>query len=151
MSPRRYVAACAISLAGLLVIAGHASAQDRGAQNRSGAPVDPHRGGTQFTEQDRQTTRDWYAQHQTNPPAGLRTKDRLSPDEESKLQPGRPLDPALQHRVHTVPSDLAHRLSPQPRDRRYVAIGGHVGIMDRTSHFLHDVIHLHDNPDTGRR
>jgi hypothetical protein len=75
----------------------------------------------------------------------------LTPEDESKLQPGRPLDSALQRRVHGVPNDLSRRLPPQPRDRQYVAIGGHIGIMDRTSHVLHDVIHLHDDQDTGRR
>ena len=137
-----------MSLIGMVGVVGHA-AQDRPEQNRSGARAEPNRGQTQFTEQDRQTTRDWYNQHQAHPPASLRSNDRLSPAEESRLQPGRPLDPDLQRRVHTAPTDLARRLPPQPRERQYVAIGGHVGLVDRNIHVLHDVIHLHD--DTGRR
>ena len=101
-------------------------------------------GSMQFNDQARQTTQDWYNQHQTRPPAGLRTQDRLSADQESRLQPGRPLDPELRKRVHPVPLDLSRQLPPPAPNHRYVAIGGHVGIVDNVSQILRDVIHLHN-------
>jgi hypothetical protein len=97
----------------------------------------------QFDDHARQTANDWYNQHQNQPPVGLRSQDRLSPDQESRLQPGRPLDPDLRQRVHAVPSDLSRRLPAPPPNHRYVAIGGHVGMVDRRTQTLRDVIHLH--------
>jgi len=118
--------------------------QDRGGQTRPQARSDQSRPGQpQFTDADRQTTRDWYDQHQAHPPAGLRPQDRLSPEQESRLQPGRPLDPDLRKREHAVPSDLSRRLPPPPPQHRYVAIGGHVGLIDSATQVLRDVIHLH--------
>jgi Ni/Co efflux regulator RcnB len=145
VNTRLWTTACAICL---LVGSGSGSAQDRGpgrdsragAQNRS----DRNRQGqTQFNAHDQQTTRDWYAQHQTRPPTGFRPQDRLSPDQETRLQPGRALEPDLQRRVHPVPRTLSRQLPAPPRNHQYVAIGGHVGLMDRTTRVLRDIIHLH--------
>jgi hypothetical protein len=41
-----------------------------------------NQGAMQFDDHARQTTRDWYNQHQSRPPAGLRSRDRLSADQE---------------------------------------------------------------------
>src|SRR5580704_9519989 len=107
-----------------------ALAQDRG------------QGHTQFDEKDRQTTTDWYNQHKDHAPAGLRQQDRLSADQESRLQEGRVMDKDLRKKVHPVPEDLRRSLPPPPSDHRYVAIGGNVGLMD--NHYqVKGVIHLH--------
>ncbi len=98
---------------------------------------------TQFDDHDRQVTTDWYNQHKDHPPAGLRPQDRLSPDQERRLEPGRPVPSDLRRREHAVPADLAHRLPPPPPKSRYVAIGGHVGLVDQATQLLRDVIHLH--------
>jgi Ni/Co efflux regulator RcnB len=98
----------------------------------------------QFDDHSRQTTRDWYNQHQNRPPVGLRSQDRLSSEQEARLQPGKPLDPDLRQRAHPVPQDLSRQLPPPPRNHRYVAIGGHVGLVDNVNHTLRDVIHLHN-------
>jgi Ni/Co efflux regulator RcnB len=101
-------------------------------------------GHTQFDEKDRQTANDWYSQHKTNPPAGLRNQDRLNADQESRLREGAPLDKDLRKKVHPAPEDLRRRLPDPPPDHRYVAIGGHVGLID--NHFqVKAIIHLHDN------
>ena len=116
-----------------------ALAQDhgqRGDQNRQGH--------TQFDEHDQQVTRDWYNQHQAHPPAGLRNQDRLSADEESRLREGATLDNDMRGKVRPAPRDLARRLPPPPRNHRYVAIGGHVGMIDN-NYQVKSVIHLHDN------
>jgi hypothetical protein len=97
----------------------------------------------QFDDHARQTTNAWYQQHQSKPPAGFRAQDRLSADQESRLQPGRPLDSDLRARERSVPRDLARQLPPPPPNHRYVALGGHVGLVDRSNHTLRDVIHVH--------
>ena len=114
-------------------------AQTRTADRTKQAP----QSSIQFDDHSRQTTQDWYKQNQSKPPTGLRTQDRLSPEQESRLQPGRPLDPDLRQRTHSLPRDLTRRLPPPPPKHRYVAIGGHVGIVDNVNQILRDVIHLH--------
>jgi len=96
----------------------------------------------QFDEKDRQTTTDWYNQHKDHAPAGLRQQDHLSADQESRLQEGRVMDHDLRKKVHPVPEDLRRRLPDPPSDHRYVAIGGHVGLIDNNFQ-VKAVIHLH--------
>ena len=118
----------------LLGLTGSAAlAQDRG-QDRN------H---TKFDDHDRQVTQDWYKGHQTRPPAGLRESDRLTPEYESRLQPGNVLDPEMRKRAHPAPADLSRHLPPPAKGHRYVAIGGHVAIVDHENR-VQDVIHLHD-------
>ena len=127
-----------VSLAVVLVLAASAAlAQDRGQrgdQNRQDQ--------TQFSEHDQQVTHDWYNQHQDHPPAGLRKQDRLSPDEESRLHDGAMLDKNLRRKVHPAPPDLTSRLPAPPSNHRYVAVGGHVGVIDN-QYNVKAVIHLH--------
>jgi Ni/Co efflux regulator RcnB len=121
-----------------------ALAQDR--QDRNNQQDRNNRGGgrTQFDEKDRQVAQDWYKQRQNNPPAGFRDQDRLSPEQERRLQPGAQLDPDLRSRVRPAPADLRRRLPRPAKHHRYVTIGGHVGIVDQ-NYQIRDVIHLHDN------
>ena len=130
----------AATTAVILAVSGSAAlAQDRG--QRSGQNQQGH---TQFDEHDQQVTRDWYNQNQAHAPAGLRNQDRLSTDEESRLREGEVLDRNLRRKVHPAPPDLTRRLPPPPSDHRYVAIGGHVGLIDK-NYQVKGVIHLHDN------
>ena len=130
----------AATTAAILALTGSAAlAQDRG--QRSGQNQQGH---TQFDAHDQQVTRDWYNQNQAHAPAGLRNQDRLSADEESRLREGQVLDRNLRRKVHPAPPDLARRLPPPPSDHRYVAIGGHVGLIDK-NYQVKGVIHLHDN------
>jgi Ni/Co efflux regulator RcnB len=137
-------ATCGIALVALVgtTALAAAPAQRQGGQGRAQADQNTQ-GHTQFTDADRKVAQDWNSQHQKNPPAGLRPKDRLSADQESRLQPGRPLDPDLRKQEHPVPADLGRRLPPPPRNNKYVAIGGHVGLVDSATQVLRDVIHLH--------
>jgi Ni/Co efflux regulator RcnB len=136
MKLRLCAIACALALAAATA---SVHAQTRQQNRTNPAP----QGSTQFDDHARQTTRDWYNQHQSSPPAGLRSRDRLSADQESRLQPGRPLDQDLRQREHPVPRDLSRRLPPPAPNHRYVAIGGHVGIVDNVNQILRDIIHLH--------
>ncbi len=141
MKSQHCVIAVIIGLAlGSQTVYMNAVSQERTARDRPAT----NEGRAQFTDGDRQATKDWYAQHQAHPPAGLRQQDRLSADQETRLQPGRILDRDLQSRTHGVPTDLSRRLSPPPPNHRYVAIGGHVGLEDKSTHTLRDVIHVHE-------
>jgi len=83
------------------------------------------------TPDSQQVATDWYNQHQNNLPEGLRPEDHLSPDQESRLRVGVTLDNDLRDRVRPAPEDLASRLPAPPPDHRYVAVGGHVGLIDK--------------------
>src|ERR1017187_5465753 len=121
--------------AAILALTGSAAlAQDRGNQQ----------GHTQFDEHDQQVTRDWYNQNQAHPPAGLRNQDRLSADEESRLREGTTMDKGLRKKVHPAPPELSRQLPPPASNHRYVAVGGHVALIDNTFQ-VKAVIHLHDN------
>ena len=96
-----------------------------------------------FDDHDQQVTRDWYNQHKDHPPVGFRTEDRLSAEEEARLQEGAVLDRNLRRRVHTAPHDLVRQLPPPAHGHRYVAIGGHVGLIDNKNR-VKAIIHLHD-------
>jgi Ni/Co efflux regulator RcnB len=96
----------------------------------------------QFDEHDRQVTRDWYNQHQSNPPRGLRNQDRLSAREEAQLERGQALRWRLRRKGHDAPSDLYRLYPPPPPRHRYVVIGQHVVLID-DHHVVRDIIHLH--------
>lgn len=117
-----------------------AHAQDRAQQDRN----DRNQAQSQFNEVERQASRDWYNQHQNNPPPGLRNEDRLSPEQEERFRPGAQLDPDFRSKMHTAPAGLKRRLHRPPKHQRYVTVGGHIGIIDQTNQ-VRDVIHLHDN------
>jgi Ni/Co efflux regulator RcnB len=112
-------------------------------EQRTGRQQRDRQDHAQFDDHDRQVTHDWYEQHRNHPPRGLRPQDRLSPEQERRLAPGRPVDRDLRKREHSLPSDLARKLPPPPAHHRYVAIGGHVGLIDQVTHVLRDVIHVH--------
>jgi hypothetical protein len=54
------------------------------------------------------------------------------------------LDKDLRKKVHPASPDLSRRLPPPPSNHRYVALGGHVGLIDNNFQ-AKAVIHLHDN------
>lgn len=116
------------ALAIVVLVATGASAQDR----------------QQFNDHDRQVTQDWYNQHQKSAPAGLRTSDRLTPDQEGRLQSGHPYDKDLQQRSHSVPRDLSRRLPAAPAHHKYVAVGGHIALVDTVNKVVRDVINISD-------
>ena len=126
-------AACALALIGASV-----EAQTRPSNHTNQA----RQGQTQFNTHDRQATSDWSNKNQAHPPAGFRPQDRLSPAQESRLQVGSKLDPELQKRVRTVPADLKRQLAAPAPSYRYVALGGHVALVDKKNQ-VHDIIHVH--------
>jgi hypothetical protein len=138
MKARWWMAVCATAL---LALTGRtALTQDRG-PDQNGQNRQNH---TKFDDHDKQVAGDWYKQHHDSAPVGLRDRDRLSPDEESRLKVDAPLDPGLRTKVHPVPRDLARQLPPPPRNSRYVAVGGHIAQLDSRNR-VQDVIHLELN------
>ena len=99
---------------------------------------------SRFDDHDRQVSRDWYNQHRNRPPAGLRDRDRLRPEYESRLREGYVLDRDMRRMVYPVPTDYYRRLPPPPRGYRYVFIGGHLVMIDN-GYRVHDVIHFEMN------
>ncbi|HZV87687.1 MAG TPA: hypothetical protein VFF95_09080 [Candidatus Binatus sp.] len=97
-----------------------------------------------FEDHDRQAARGWYNEHHDRLPEGLRDRDRLTPELESRLQVGVVLDQDLRHRIHPVPAELIERLPPCPPHYRYVIIGGHICLIDEGFH-VSDVIHFELN------
>lgn len=97
-----------------------------------------------FTDHDQKVSHDWYNQHRSNAPAGFRDRDKLSPDQESRLRPGAVLDPDLKRQTHPVPRDLSRQLPPPQTNHRYVAVGGHIATVDNHNR-VQDVIHLEAN------
>ena len=127
-----------VATAAILALSGTAAvAQDRGRDSRD-------RTTTQFDSHDQQVARDWYNQHQNHPPAGLRSQDRFTADQESRTHEGAVLDKEMRRHVYPAPPDLVRHLPPPPSHNRYVAIGGHIGVIDKDYH-VKALIHLHEN------
>src|SRR5580692_5192857 len=97
-----------------------------------------------FEDHDREAARGWFDEHHDRLPQGLRDRDRLPPEVESRLEVGVLLDHDMRHRIHPVPADLLDRFPPCPRHYRYVIIGGHICLIDDSFH-VSDVIHFELN------
>jgi hypothetical protein len=132
----------ATAAAAILALSGTVAVAQDGGQRSDRKSGD--RNHTQFDAHDQQVTHDWYNQQKDHPPVGFRNEDRLSADQESRLHEGAVLDKDMRRHVHPAPPELTRQLPPPPSRHRYVAIGGHVGIIDNGYH-VKAVIHLHDN------
>lgn len=138
MKMHLWMATC---MTALIAFSGHTLLAQGNGQNRGGQGGQTAQSHTQFDDHDKQVATNWVQQHQSNPPAGLRPKDKFSPEDESKLKVNAPLDPSFRKKVHPVPRDLSRQLPPPPPDSRYVAVGGHVAQIDKNN-LVQDVIHL---------
>ena len=97
----------------------------------------------QQVQPQQQIARDWYNEHHDNLPEGLRHEDRLTAEQEARLREGAVIDNDMRDRIRPAPRDLSDRLPPPPRDHRYVAVGGHIGLIDNNFQ-VKALIHLHD-------
>jgi hypothetical protein len=138
MATREWIASCATAVLALAVFfaGGEAFAQEH--------EHDKDRDHRRFDDHDRQAAHGWYTEHHDRLPEGLRDRDRLSPEFESRLREGEVLDLDLRHRIHPVPHDLLERLPPCPRHYRYVIIGGHICLIDN-GYRVFDIIHFELN------
>jgi Ni/Co efflux regulator RcnB len=104
---------------------------------------------TKFDDRDRQAAREWLNEHRENLPQGFREQDRLSPDQESRLQPGVILDSDTRRRIRPAPVDLLRRLPPPARHYRYAAVDDHILLVEDRTWSVSDIIHLH--PDASHQ
>jgi hypothetical protein len=98
-----------------------------------------HDNGGKFTDHDRQVAHDYANQHKND--RGFRDQDRLSPQDESRLQEGYVMDKDMRKLCRPAPPDLVRGLAPAPSGYFYVVIGGHVCLVDH-DYRIHDTIHL---------
>jgi Ni/Co efflux regulator RcnB len=129
----RWIISGAIAL--LAVTSGVAVAQGNGngqGQNRGQAKKAENQQQPQarINDHDRQAANTWYNQHKSNPPRGFRRTDRLPAAYESRLQPGYQFDPYMRQRAYAAPSSLTRGFAPAPRGYRYMAVGGHIVLVD---------------------
>jgi hypothetical protein len=117
---------------------------DRGHDRDRGRDQDRGRDHDRFDDHDREVSWGWYRAHRDHLPPGLRDRDRLPPGIEKRLIVGTVLDSGLRSRIHPCPDDLVRRLPPPPVHYRYVAIGGHIALIDGGYHVA-DVIHFELN------
>ena len=87
----------------------------------------------QFNDHDRRVIQDWNRDHpnalkQFLGGLGVRIDNG---DLDRRLQVGLVVDPDLRERAHDAPEDLASRLSPPPREWRYVIVGDRLCLVDR--------------------
>jgi Ni/Co efflux regulator RcnB len=99
---------------------------------------------SRFDDHDRQAAQSWYDQHQNHPVRGLRSQDRLSAEQETRLEEGKPLSRDIRRHAYSAPSDLRRHLPPPPRHHQYMVVGGHVVLVDQ-HYVVRDVIHLHQH------
>ena len=103
------------------------------------------KGHHKFDDHDRELTHVWCVENRERLPIGFRAVDRLSPAHESLLRVGAVLDVDLRKQIHPIPVDLLNRLPAPPVGVRYIAIGGHVGLLDGAN-ILHDLLPLPPMP-----
>jgi hypothetical protein len=97
------------------------------------------KGHHKFDDRDREITQTWCRQHRDRLPVGFRDVDRLPPQLDARLQVGIVLDLDLRKQIHPLPTDLLRQLPAPPTGVQYIAIGGHVGLVD-AAHRLHDLL-----------
>lgn len=139
MQIRKRIVHCASALLALslMMLGGTTSAQERDEKDKD-------REHTRFEDHDRRNALESYKDNHDHLPDGLRDRDRLAPELETRLRLGEALDRDLRHRIHPAPHDLLDRLPPCPKHYRYVLIGGHVCLIDDSFH-LTDIIHFELN------
>jgi hypothetical protein len=99
-------------------------------------------GGYAYTKHDRDVAWRWYQQHENGLPPGLAKKDRLPPGLEKQLAVRGTLPPGLQKKMRPCPPGLVHELPPPPPNCEHTMIGGHIVLVNRTTHVVVDIIHF---------
>lgn len=97
---------------------------------------------TRFDARDRETAGEWYRASRVDLPTGFREEDRLTPELESKLRVGEALDTELRERIQPAPGDLVQKLPPPLRDCQYVALDGHLLLVNEKTWNVSDVLHF---------
>jgi len=128
-----------IAAALLTLNCGGALAQGKG--HGKGHDKDKHDDAYAYSPHERESTNEWYRQHQDNLPPGLAKRDQLPPGLEKQLRERGTLPPGLQKKIHPVPVDLERRLPPPPEgcNCRHVLVGGHVVLVNIKTNYIYSV------------
>jgi Ni/Co efflux regulator RcnB len=137
------VAGLAVVFAGAAALAKEHGHEGHGDSNKHHQDQGRHlaKGHHKFDDRDREVTRVWCVEHRERLPVGFRPDDRLSPEFEARLRVGSILDIRLRNQINPVPSSLVRLLPPPPVSQHYIAIGGHIGLVDG-AHRLQDLLPL---------
>jgi hypothetical protein len=136
MIVRRVTALFAIAVLGFF---GAIICAQEGSQKAEGEDRPEH---TRFDARDRASVGEWYKENRDHLPHGFRQEDQLNPKLESRLRIGEVLDPVLQAKTQPVEADLLQRLPPPPREDRYVALDGHLLLVNEKTWKVSDVLHF---------
>ena len=139
MRLRTAIGACLIALLGVGVAVAHDDDSHSKKKHHHGHGKHKAEKHQKLKDRDRKITQEWCREHRHNLPAGFREIDRLPPQLDVRIQVGVVLDAELRPHVHPVPFDLRHQLPVPPSGVKYVAIGGHIALIDR-AHQLHDLL-----------
>lgn len=100
---------------------------------------DPHAEHHEFTGHDHDAMQNWYHSHQKHLPRGLARRDFLPGNLEARLVVHAELIPELRHRFYPLPGDFVALLPPAPYGCEYVALGGHVVLIDIGTFYVYDI------------
>jgi hypothetical protein len=142
MRSRRWLYACAAVLFALASSAGFALQGNGHGRDKHGDHDDDDRGGSVYSDHDRDAMRDWYDDHHDHLPPGLAERDQLPPGMEKQLVVRGTLPPGLRKKIQHCPEDMERRLPPPPPDCEHVVIGGHVVLLNIKSFAVVDVVHF---------
>jgi hypothetical protein len=95
-----------------------------------------------FDARDREVAGEWYRASRVSLPAGFREQDRPTPEWESKLRVDEALDSELRGRIVPAPVELVQKLPPPLGDYQYVALDGHLLLVDERTWNVSDVLHF---------
>jgi Ni/Co efflux regulator RcnB len=95
-----------------------------------------------YGDHDRDEMRGWYRDHEDHLPPGLAKKDRLPPGLEKQLRVRGTLPPGLQKKMYPCPEELQRHLPPPPHECANVVIGGHIVLVNRSTHVVLDIVHF---------
>jgi Ni/Co efflux regulator RcnB len=95
-----------------------------------------------YHDHDRYEAREWYHEHEGHLPPGLAQRDQLPPGLEKQLRVRGTLPPGLQKKVRPCPEELERRLPPPPPQCAHVAIGGHIVLVNQSTHVVLDIMHF---------
>jgi hypothetical protein len=103
---------------------------------------DDNQGQYYYNHHDQEAFHGWYVQNENRLPPGLAKKDQLPPGLEKQLVRRGTLPPGLQKRIYPCPEELERRLPPPPPDCANVLIGGHIVLLNRSTHVVVDIFHF---------
>lgn len=95
-----------------------------------------------YDDHDRDRMRSYYHDHYRHLPPGLAKRDRLPPGLERRLRAHYVMDTEMISYMRPCPRDLEEELPPPPPHCAHTIIGGHIVLVNNSTHVVLDVFHL---------